>query len=313
MSEEQVRYQVTNWNEYNQALIERGDITLWLHQRVLDQWQAPHRTGRSGRPCLYSNLALQCMLALRLLYRLPLRAAQGLLGSLLRLVGCGLPVPHYSTLCRRQRHLAVDLGVGPAEGPRHVVVDSTGLKVFGEGEWKVRQHGVGKRRTWRKLHLAVDTQTREIVGTVLTDSKLSDCQVLPSLLLQIDGAISKVGADGAYDTWECRYAIIQREALAVIPPGADAVINGNEQIEEVRQRDAAIRAVRKDGRRAWKQNSGYHQRSLAETAMFRVKTTFGGELKSRIIQNQIAEAVMKSHILNRFIQTGRPKSVRTEN
>lgn len=313
MSENRVRYQVTNWNEYNQALIERGDITLWFDQDVLDQWQATERTGRAGRPPVYSDLALQCMLALRLLYRLPLRAAQGLLGSLLRLLGCGLAAPHYSTLCRRQRRLAVELGASASEGPRHVVVDSTGLKVFGEGEWKVRQHGVGKRRTWRKLHLAVDTQSGEIVGTVLTEAKVSDGGVLPTLLLQIDGEITKVGADGAYDTWECRYAIIQREALAVIPPGADAVIHGNDQIEEVRQRDADIRAIQEDGLKAWKQNSGYHQRSLAETAMFRVKTTFGGELKSRIIQNQMAEAVMKSHILNRFIQAGRPKSVRTEN
>jgi hypothetical protein len=310
MSQAPVRYQIQNWAEYNQALIRRGDITWWFDQDVIARWQQSQRTGRRGRPVIYSDAALQCMLALRLLYRLPLRAAQGLLGSLLGLWGCMLPVPNYSTLCRRQRHLSLDLGVSPTEGPRHVLVDSTGLKVFSEGEWKVRQHGVGKRRTWRKL--AVDAKPREIVAMALTESKRSDCEMLPSLLLQIDGAISKVGADGAYDTWECRYAIIQREAVAVIPPGTDAVINGNDQIEEVRQRDQALREIKKDGLKAWKQNSDYHQRSLAETAMFRVKTSFGGELKSRVIQNQIAEAVMKSHILNRFIQEGLPQSVRRE-
>jgi hypothetical protein len=312
MSQAPVRYKIQNWAEYNQALIRRGDITWWFDQDVIAQWQQGQRTGRRGRPVIYSDVALQCMLALRLLYRLPLRAAQGLLGSLLGLLGCMLPVPNYSTLCRRQRHLSLDLGVSPTEGPRHVLVDSTGLKVFGEGEWKVRQHGVGERRTWRKLHLAVDAKTREIVAMALTESNRSDCEMLPSLLLQIDGKLSKVGADGAYDTWECRYAIIQREALAVIPPGTDAVINGNDQIEEVRQRDQAIREIKEDGLKTWKQNSDYHQRSLAETTMFRMKTTFGGELQSRVIQNQIAEAVMKSHILNRFIQEGLPQSVRRE-
>lgn len=206
----------------------------------------------------------------------------------------------------------LDLGVNRSEEPRHVLVDSTGLKVFGEGEWKVRQHGVGKRRTWRKLHLAVYAKTREIVAMALTESKRGDCQVLPSLLLQIEGKLSKVGADGAYDTWECRYAIIQHEAQAVIPPGADAVLNGNDQIEKVRQRDQAIREIKENGLKAWKQNSAYHQRSLAETTMFRMKTTFGGELQSRVIQNQIAEAVLKSHILNRFIQEGLPQSVKLQ-
>ena len=157
MSQAPVRYKIQNWAEYNQALIRRGDITWWFDQDVIARWQQGPRTGRRGRPVIYSDVALQCMLALRLLYRLPLRAAQGLLGSLLGLLGCVLPVPNYSTLCRRQRHLSLDLGVNPSEGPRHVLVDSTGLKVFGEGEWKVRQHGVDKRRTWRKLHLAVDT------------------------------------------------------------------------------------------------------------------------------------------------------------
>jgi hypothetical protein len=204
------------------------------------------------------------------------------------------------------------LGVSSAEEPRHILVDSTGLKVFGEGEWKVRQHGVGKRRTWRKLHLAIDAKSREIVAAALTDSGTQDCEFLPSLLLQIDGVMAKVGADGAYDSWECRYAIIQHHAQAVIPPRENAVINGNDQIEEVRQRDEALRQIEQEGLKAWKQNSGYHQRSLAETAMFRVKTTFGTEMKARVIQNQITEALTKSHILNRFIQQGLPASVKIE-
>jgi IS5 family transposase len=312
MSEPAIRYKIENWSEYNQSLIRRGDITLWFDQEVLSQWQATERTGKRGRPIVYSAVVLRCMLALRLLYCLPLRAAQGLFCSLLCLLGLALPVPNYTTLCRRQGTLHVDLGVSSAEEPRHILVDSTGLKVFGEGEWKVRQHGVGKRRTWRKLHLAIDAKSREIVAAALTDSGTQDCEVLPSLLLQIDGFMAKVGADGAYDSWECRYAIIQHHAQAVIPPRENAVINGNDQIEEVRQRDEALRQIEREGLKAWKQDSGYHQRSLAETAMFRVKTTFGTEMKARVIQNQITEALMKSHILNRFIQQGLPASVQIE-
>lgn len=312
MSEPTIRYKVENWPEYNQSLIRRGDITLWFDQEVIYQWKANERTGKRGRPIVYSAVVLCCMSALRLLYRLPLRSAQGLFCSLLHLLGLALPVPNYTTLCRRQATLPMDLGASTAEQPRHILIDSTGLKVFGEGEWKVRQHGVGKRRTWRKLHLAIDGKSREIVAAALTDSGTADCEVLPSLLLQIDGVIGKVGADGAYDSWECRYSIIQHHAQAVIPPRQNAVIKDNDQIEEVRQRDEALEQIKDEGLKAWKQDSGYHQRSLAETTMFRVKTTFGTEMKARVIQNQITEALLKSHILNRFIQQGLPASVKVE-
>jgi IS5 family transposase len=312
MSEPTIRYKVENWPEYNQSLIRRGDITLWFDQEVIDQWKATERTGKRGRPKVYSAVVIHCMSTLRLLYSLPFRSAQGLFCSLLCLLGLALPVPYYTTLCRRQATLPVNLAVSTAEEPRHILIDSTGLKVFGEGEWKVRQHGVGKRRTWRKLHLAIDAKSREIVAAVLTDSGTADSEVLPTLLLQIDGEMAKISADGAYDSWECRYSIIQHHSQAVIPQRKNAVINGNDQIQEVRQRDEALEQIKAEGLKAWKQASGYHQRSLAETTMFRVKTTFGTEMKARVIQNQITEALLKSHILNRFIQQGLPASVKVE-
>jgi len=307
MSEEKALYRVTNWEEYNQSLIRRGNMELWFNEEVLEQWAAP-ATGRRGRPRQYSDLALQCLLALRLLYHLPLRATQGFFLSLLRLLECPLAVPNYTTLCRRQGRLGPGLAVTPSQAPRHLLIDSTGLKIFGEGEWKVRMHGKSKRRTWRKLHLAVDGATQEIVATRLTESSVRDAQVLPSLLLQVDGRIRQVSADGAYDTWECRYVIHTREAQATIPPRDNGVPAGCPEIPPAAERDQALADIERDGSKSWRQQSGYSRRSLAETAMFRVKTTFGEKMRARLIQNQIAEAVMKSHILNKFIQEGLPKS-----
>jgi Transposase DDE domain len=310
MNETAVRYRVSNWRDYNQSLIERGNIELWFNDSVLAQWTGPAATGRRGRPRIYSDLAMQCLFALRLLYQLPLRATQGLFISLLRLLDCPLTVPNYSTLCRRQARLTPGLAATAAKGARHVLIDSTGLKVFGEGEWKRRTHGKSKRRTWRKLHLAIDAKTREIVATRLTEASVHDGEVLSELLLQVQGKIRKVTADGAYDTWECRYEVHLRDAEATIPPRENAVPAGCADVPPVAERDQAIGQIKQMGLKAWKQQTGYSQRSLAETTMFRVKATFGEKMKARVIQNQVAEAVMKSHILNRFIQQGLPKSTK---
>jgi hypothetical protein len=310
MNETPVRYRVSNWREYNQGLIERGNIELWFNDAVLAQWTGPAATGRRGRPRIYSDLAMQCLFALRLLYHLPLRATQGLFISLLRLLDCPLAVPNYSTLCRRQAHLNPGLAATAATGARHLLIDSTGLKLFGEGEWKMRTHGKSKRRTWRKLHLAIDAETREIVATRLTEASVHDGAVLPELLLQVAGKIRKVTADGAYDTWECRYEVHLRDAEATIPPRENAVPAECTDVPPVAERDQAIGQIKQLGLKGWKEQTGYSQRSLAETTMFRVKTTFGEKMKARAIQNQVAEAVMKSHILNRFIQQGLPRSTK---
>lgn len=308
MNKTPVRYRVSNWRDYNQSLIQRGNMELWFNETVLAQWIGTAATGRRGRPRVYSDLALQCLFALRLLYHLPLRATQGLFTSLLRLLDCPLTVPNYSTLCRRQARLNPGLALTAAKGARHLLIDATGLKVFGEGEWKMRTHGKSQRRTWRKLHLAVDANTREIVATRLTEASVHDAEVLPELLLQVQGKIRKVTADGAYDTWECRYEVHLRDGETVIPPRDNAVRAQCPEVPPVAERDRAIGQIKQMGLKAWKQQTGYSQRSLAETTMFRVKATFGEKLKARVIQNQVAEAVMKSHILNRFIQQGLPKS-----
>ena len=150
------QYRLRNWSQYNKALVGRGSLTIWLSADVLAAWHNTTRTGKRGKPASYTDAALLCMATLAEVYRLPLRATQGLLRSVIELLGAELSVPDYTTLCRRRRSLDVTLPRRHKSEPLHVVVDSTGLKVYGEGEWKVRQHGWSRRRTWRKLHLGVE-------------------------------------------------------------------------------------------------------------------------------------------------------------
>ncbi len=212
------KYRIRNWHDYNTALVQRGSLTLWLGEEVLRNWRNQERTGKRGKPRLYTDQAIACALRLREVYRLPLRATEGLLRSLVALLGTDVAVPCYSTLSRRQAGLAVALDAPAPVEPLHLVIDGTGLKVFGDGEWKARQHGVSKRRTWRKVHLAVDQQTGYVRAAATTTNSVSDGQVLPSLLEQVEQALCQVSADGGYDRRTCYEAIAGRGARAAIPP-----------------------------------------------------------------------------------------------
>ncbi len=153
------QYKIRNWGDYNKSLIKRGGLTLWFDEESISEWHNVNRTGQKGRPKRYSDVAILCMLTLRTLFKLPLRATQGLVASLIDLLVFPLQVADYTTVCRRQKHLSVPLWKKHTLEPLHAAFDSTGLKIFGEGEWKVRQHGYSKRRTWRKLHLGVNEAT----------------------------------------------------------------------------------------------------------------------------------------------------------
>jgi transposase len=206
--------------------------------------------------------------------------------------------------------LQIVLPVVPKDQAVPVVVDSTGVKVYGEGEWKTRQHGISKRRTWRKLHLGVDESTGEILAAVVTTNDVHDGEVLSDILDRIEDEIEQVTTDGAYDHSHCYDEIAQRDARAVIPPRKDAVIwqHGNCNTPP-HPRDENLRYIRKHGRKKWKRDSNYHRRSLAETTMFRLKAIFGGKVRSRTFDNQAVELLLQCAALNRMIQIAKPDSV----
>jgi hypothetical protein len=298
------RYRVTNWSDYDRALVNRGNLTIWFEDEIIrDHWTPAPPVGR-GKPGRYSDMALQMCLTIKALFQLPYRATEGLVRSLMRLSPLDLPVPDHSYLSRRAAELLVTIPRRPRQGPTHVVVDSTGLKIFGEGEWKVRQHGVGKRRTWRKIHLAVDESAKDIIGIEVTTVDWGDSEILPDLLDPIEGAIDQVSADGAYDSHGCHAAIAERGARATIPPREGAVAWGNDH-----PRDAILQEIEARGSSGWKNESGYHRRSIAEYRMYRLKP-LGDSLYSRTFERQVNEAHVRVAILNTFTTLGMPESVR---
>jgi Transposase DDE domain len=302
-------YRIRNWSQYNDALVRRGSLTLWVDQDTLQAWRHPG-PNQQGAQFQYSDLAIECLLTLRAVYHLTLRATEGFACSLFDLMHLDLPVPDSSTLCRRAATVRITLP-RRATGPLHLILDSTGLKVYGEGEWKVRQHGYSKRRTWLKLHLAIDPQTHEIQAAVVSEPGVTDAEAVPSLLEQVDNAVGGVGADGMYDRRAVYEAVERRGARAVIPPRRDATIQRHGNTSGPRlARDENLRRIRRIGRAAWKEESGYHRRSLGETAMFRMKVLFGSGVSSRRMAQQATEVGIRCRSLNVMTHQGMPQSER---
>lgn len=305
------RFHIRNWKDYNEALVSRGSITFWFDEEAVAQWHSQERTTRRGRPLFYTQMAIECALTLREIYHLPLRGTEGLIRSLIRLSDLPLKAPDYTTLCVRQKRLKIRLPKYHAKSAKglHIVVDSTGLKIFGEGEWKVRQHGYSKRRTWRKVHLAVNAETHEIEAAVVTTNDFKDSELLADLLDNVQDPIDQVSGDGGYDSKECYQYIVNKGAKAVIPPRKDAVTAQHGHCDSPPlPRDEIIRAIRKLGRKEWKKKNNYHQRSLSETAMYRLKTIFDDGLRSRIFENQATEALLRCSALNKMTSLGMPDS-----
>lgn len=305
-------YRIRNWNDYNESLKQRGSITFWFDEEILAQWHNIERSGQRGRPLLYSDIAIECALTLRAIFHLPLRATEGFMESLIELANLKISCPDYTTLCKRQGKLEIALpqsGDSIGKGAIDIVVDSTGLKVFGEGEWKVRQHGWNYRRRWRKVHVAVNAKCQMIEVVVMSTNDFKDSEILPDLLSGVGADISSVAGDGAYDSHDTYNHIAALGAKAIIPPRKDAVISqrANGKSPPL-ARDEVIRAIRKSGRKQWKKESGYHRRSLAETAMFRLKTIFGSQLRSRIFDNQCVESFIRCAALNKMFIAGKPDS-----
>jgi hypothetical protein len=303
-------YKITNWRKYNESLVRRGSITFWFSEDVIDEWYHANDRPKVGHPFVYSDTAMECLLALRELFQLPYRQTEGLGRSLAELMQVEIPIPDYTSLAKRAASLGISLKVAKHAGSIDVVVDSTGLKVFGEGEWKARKHGKSKRRTWRKLHLAVNPQTQEIEAEVLTENSGHDADQVDDLLDQIDAKVDTFYGDGAYDQWKVYGTLNGRSIQAIIPPRRNAKIkqHGNSSQPPL-PRDVAIREIRRAGRRRWKETIGYHLRSLSETAMHRMKSCFGTKLKNRKLPNQRTEARLRSKILNHFTHLGLPQFV----
>lgn len=309
------QYCIRNWREYNQALVNRGSLTLWVSDDVISAWLTAELTGEPGASNYYSDVAITCMLTLQAVYHLKLRQTEGLMCSIFELLELAVDVPDHTTLCRRRKHLGISLGASMPSEPRHIVIDSTGLKVYGEGEWKVRQHGYTKRRTWRKLHLGVDEATHELAAALVTTNDVSDDDGFSEILDQVDGEITQISADGAYDKRKVYTEINDRndrsttKTRAVIPPmrGAKIWKHGNTKGHRL-DRDENLRSIRKNGRAEWKRQSGYHRRSIAETAMYRFKTIFGDKLGARLFESQCTEAFIKCAALNIMTRLGMPDS-----
>lgn len=295
---------IRDWRHYNKALVRRGSLTLWVNPRTLNAWRDHSRLARRGRRRTYTDVAITCALTLRELYQLPLRATEGLVCSLLQLLELDLPTPHYSTLSRRAATLTVKLP-RLTKGALHLAVDSTGVKLYGEGEWKMRLHGKERRRTWRKLHLCIDHTTHEVVSLSMTDKETLDRVEMPHLLRAVEGQIKEVLGDGAYDFEVCHRAIRERGARAVIPPKKGARVRGTSHF---RDRDEAVVRSREVGKEQWKREAGYHRRSLVETAMMRLKTLFSDKLKAREWRRQETELRIRCATMNRMTKLGMPQS-----
>lgn len=303
-------YRIRNWKEYNAALAKRGSLTVWIDASAAAGWYNDLLSGGRGASDTYSDAAILTVLTLKEVFHLPLRQTQGFANSIIALMELELSVPNYTTLSRRRKHLQVALAPTRSDEVLHLLVDATGAKIYGDGEWKVRQHGASKRRTWRKIHLGIDADTQQIVAAVVTGNDTADSEALGDLLDQTDAPIASVTADGAYDTRGCYAAITDVGARAIIPPRRSAKIwqHGNTKAERL-DRDENLRAVRSTGRSQWKRDSGYHKRSLAETAMFRFKTIFGDKLGARLFDSQAAEVFIKCAALNTMARLGMPESV----
>jgi len=300
-------YRIRNWTAYNAALVQRGSLKVWLSPESQGAWYA-QATGAPGAPAVYSDAAITCVLSIRKLFHLPLRQTEGFVRSAFKQSGTTLKAPDYTTLSRRGRYLLVKLPKKDKE-KTIIVVDSSGVKVYGEGEWKVRQHGPSKRRKWKKIHVAID-ENGEVRAADVSDEGTTDADATESLLNQEEAQITAFHGDGGYDKRKVYQALQQRAVRHVaIPPQHNAKIwqHGNTKAPP-HPRDANLRAIRKHGRRRWQEISGYHRRSLIENTMFRFKTIFGDQVLAREDRRQATELKLALSLLNRMFELGRPES-----
>ncbi len=302
---------VTNWAAYDASLRQRGSLAVWFSEDAIAGWRAEGRTTPGGQPH-YSALAILTGLCLRAVFRLALRQTEGLIGSIIGLLGLDLAIPDHTTLCRRADGLDVPRPQSsPGAGAMHLIVDSTGLKFHGPGEWLVEKHGTRTRRSWRKLHIGLDADTGRIVAAELTTNEVDDGFQVGPLLDQVAGAVASFTADGAYDTGPVSAAVAGRhpDAAIIVPPRSTAMPSDTAQTNPT-QRDRHLQGITNNGRASWQKSSGYNKRSRVEAAIGRFKQVIGNGLHSQTDARQNAEIAVAVHVLNRMLDFGRPTSLR---
>jgi IS5 family transposase len=299
------RYKVRNWASYDQALVRRGDVTIWLSPRATRAWTAVPSLKPGGQR-LYSDVAIEAALTLRLVFGLAWRQTEGLLNSVLTLMELELRSPDHTTLSRRSRGLDIAIPQRPAGESLHVILDATGLKVFGQGEWAAAKHGPGTTGPgWRKLHLAVDDKGN-ILAVNLTESEVADAAAAPDLIAAVGGDIVRITADGGYDRLEVYEAASRVGAIVVIPPRKDAVLSRDPILAERNQHIAHRKRV---GKRQWRVDTGHPQQARVENTFHRYKRTFGSGLRARTEDGQLVEVLAGCMILNRMLEIGKPESI----
>src|SRR5215217_5700996 len=305
------KHKVANWAAYDAALRQRGGLTVWFTVAAVAAWEAEPRTTPGGQPH-DSDLAITTALTLKAVFRLALRQTEGLIGSVIRLLGLDLSAPDHTTLSRRAETLEVPRPRSGSDAePVHLLVDSTGLKLCGPGEWLIEKHGTRRRRSWKTLHLGMDADTGRIVASELTTHDVDDGSQVGPLLDQVTGPVASFTGDGAYDQDDVSRSVAERhpEARVIVPPRSGAVPSKTAATAPT-QRDQHLQLIAEHGRMGWQTASGYNRRALAEATIGRFKRVIGDELRSRTDQRQATEMNVAVAVLNRMLELGRPESVR---
>jgi hypothetical protein len=299
-------YKVTNWSEYNDALRNRGDITIWFTQDAVENWR-PAKTGGRGRPMEYSDHVIETAMLIRQVFKLALRQTEGFMTSIARIMGAAIAIPDFSCISKRTVKLPAIMLIKALKSGSVVIVDSTALKVYGKDEWHQEKHAVPARRTWRKLHLAID-EHHHILACELTTPEVGDPTVVADLLAQITTPFETFLADGAYDGEPVVQAVLfrQPEAKVIVPPHKTAV----RSLAGHTQRDQHIKDIADKGRITWQRETGYNLRSYVELAMQRYKGIFGNTMKARALSQQKTEARISASALNVMTNLGMPISVK---
>lgn len=307
------RYKVRNWSQYNESLKKRGSLSLWISEDAIEKWRSSKDPHFIGAPQQYSDDAILCMMALKVVYHMPYRQLVGFVLSIFAFMKIGLKVPHFTTVANQAKSLGKHFKKLSKNFPSDLVFDSSGFKIYGEGEWKVRQHGKQKRRRWKKFHIGICPRTHEIIVAEVTELETADCEAGPTLLKKAPRSVKQAIGDGAYDTWNCYKAAYDKGQKLIVPPREGAVINEDEEPWMTARNDAICQMAGLGNDEAaialWKKLIGYHKRSLVETAFSRFKGIFGPKLFSKSVDNQNVELILKAQVLNRMTQQGMPNGV----